>query len=150
MRIEIVEARLSHVSAVASRLRAEERVEMAAAGETARHLMHRLWRDGTYRRAALIDGAPVAVWGCGGSFASPIADVWLFTTEVCDKIPFRFVRVVRAEIAEMLKTRHMIVSACLETCERSMRLWQMLGFEAKDPVDVGGNNRFHTLVLKRG
>lgn len=150
MRVEIVEASLAHMRAVAGRLRVEERLETVAAREVPRHLMLRLWGDATYRRAGLVEGEVAAVWGCGGTLGSSAADVWLFTTPVIDKIPLRFVREARGQIAEMLKTRHTIYSACLETCERSLRLWQMLGFEAQDAVDVGGGQRFRALVLNRG
>lgn len=147
--VEILDARPSHLSAVAGRLRPEETVEISAAGETARHLIYRLWRDSPYRRAGLVDGEIAAVWGCSGMLSSSIGEAWLFTTPVIDKNPLIFVKVARREISRMLETKTQLVSACLLSCERSVRLWTMLGFRLENPVMLPNGAQFNPLVMER-
>ena len=148
--IEIVPARLAHVRAVTANMRAEDREEVSALGVSVRGTVLRLYRDAIWSRAALIDGEAAAIWGLNGALASFEGFPWLFTTPLVERVPLAFFRVTKGELARMLATKDTLVSGVAASYERSIRTWQMLGFELGEPQQWGaGGALYHTLTLRR-
>ena len=134
MRIEIVDATRAHVRELVRCMRDEDRAEIEDLGENVRHTVHRLHRDSIFSRAALIDGAVAAVWGLEGTMLSDEALPWLFTTPTVERAPLTFLRVAQAEAAHMMIGRNRLISRVAASYERSVRLFEMVGFVMGPPT----------------
>ena len=137
MTYHIVPCELKHLRKVARNLRPEELVECAAVGAVPRHMMFALWVASTYRRTALVDGRPVAVWGDAAPILSSDGHAWLFTTPALDRMPITFFKQAGIEISIMLQMRSVIRTSILNSSWRSLRFWSMLGFRICEPDTRG-------------
>ena len=135
-KIQIVPCRLAHLRSVAARLRPEERAELAALGELARHSLHALWRDTLNPWAALLDGCAVACWGDSAGTLASEGCLWVATTPEIDHIRFAFARIARQEIDGMLFSRASVRTSVHKSCERALRFARLLGFR-ETGADVG-------------
>lgn len=147
MPLEIVPCRLAHLRAIVPRLRAEERIELAAVGAEPRHALHSFWRDTIGPQAAVMSGQAIAVWG---DAACPLARdglIWFFTTEAIEKIPVTFARVAKSEIKRMLISRERLRSSVHRSCKRALRFYEMLGFET---IEGTAHEGFLEIRISRG
>lgn len=148
MRYQIVDAKLSHIRAIAPKLREGDRKEVEATGMAPRHLLHKLWASSFMRRAAIVDGEIAAVWGCGGALASAEGEAWLLTAPAIERIPVAFLKEMRANLREMLETKSTIVSSVLSSYTKSVRFMRIVGFTVGAGHEVG-NFTFLELRMER-
>lgn len=147
-RYEIMGATLAHMRAIAPRLREGDLAEIAATGMKPRHVLHKLWSESFVRRAALVDGEIAAVWGCGGALLSTQGEAWLLTAHAVERLPMAFMRVLRAELSEMLEIKPTIVSGVLSSYEKSIRFMKLAGFSVGEAQPMG-NSTFLELRMER-
>ena len=137
--IEIEACRIRHLHAIAADLRAEEKFELGVIGvEKPRHAMLSLYRDTLYPMAALVDGRAVAAWG---DAAPPLAReglLWFFSASMIERVPISFAKIARREIERMLIGRDILRSSVHKSCERALRFYRMLGFEAIEGTVIEG------------
>jgi hypothetical protein len=137
--IELEACRVRHLHAIAADLRAEEKFELGMLGvEKPRHAMLSLYRDTLYPMAALGNGCPIAAWG---DAAPPLAHdglLWLFTARRIERFPISFAKIARREIERMLVGRKTLRSSVHKSCDRALRFYRMLGFEAIEGTVIDG------------
>lgn len=147
---KIVDATLEHVRLISATMRADDRAEIVALGQVPRHAVVSLWRNSVVSRAGFVDGDLAAVWGCAGALLSPVGEMWLVTSPAIERVPLAFAKEARAMIREMLKTKTVLQSACIDGYEKSLRLWRMLGFDVGEAVPVPPRGAmFRRLMMER-
>ncbi len=137
--IEIVEPTLAHVREVLADLRERDRAEMEGVGLKPRHVLHRLYRDALFKRAIVVDGATVAVWGVNGALGSSEGEPWIFATNKARSIPLTFFKVARREIGSLLEVKRRLATWCADDSLQSARFWRLVGFRVGDPVAPASN-----------
>jgi hypothetical protein len=131
--IEIVEARRTHILPIAAAMAAVEQ-DMAPGGRTYRVAIRGAFEASFYRRAALIDGRVVALWGVTDTSLSSDGEVWLALTEAARTVPLTVARVAMREIRRLLAVK--IELRCRIVCSdvRAIRFARHLGFDIRDAV----------------
>src|ERR1700729_632210 len=125
---QIVPATAEHMRLAARDLRSMDRAEIEGRGFKPRHLLHRLYRQSPFSRAALLGGQVAAVWGCEGSVLDTEGVPWLFTTPTVEQSKVEFFRETRRQIAEMLKSRQRLSTYVLASYTQSTLFFAALGF----------------------
>jgi hypothetical protein len=120
----IVAATRQHGEAVAAALSAAQQAAHARLGEEAADALRFLLDNSAYRRAALVRGHPVAIWGVTDNDGG----VWVQSTAGATAHPFAFVREARREVREMLRFRARIVMPLGQFNTRAQRFARLLGF----------------------
>jgi hypothetical protein len=150
IKFRIEECTMAHLRAIVPRLRDLDRAEAESAGTAARHLLHQLWHNSPFRRAAFLDGEIACVGGYVGSVLSTEGEAWLFTTAVVERAPLSFVRGLQVMVAEMLETKTSLVSAVMAEYDRSIKLMEMIGFTVGEARPAGPNGvLFRELRMER-
>lgn len=138
MSYEIADCRLADLRAIVPALRPFDLAEIAAAGMAPRHLLVQLWRNSFMRRAAAVDGATAAVWGCLGTLGDSEGHPWLFTGRGIEAVPLAFFREARREVRGLLETKCALETGVLRSYAASIRFWQMIGFAVVAEYELGG------------
>lgn len=146
---EIMPATLCHLRALAGTMRAADRSEIEATGEKARHVLFRLWRQSSPRRAALVEGELAAVWGCTSPPLLTVGEVWAFTTPAIERVPLAFFRETKREVADLMQTRHALVSGVMDGYDKAIRFFGMVGFKVGVPTEIADGAMFRTLTAER-
>jgi len=128
MKIEIVPCKLSHLRELANNMRPGDAAEAAVTGRPCRHLLVFLWRNSSFSRVALIDGAVAAAWGCTAPLLVSEGEPWLFTTPVVERAPVACVKVGRREVAQMLRDHRSLVSSVASDYTKAVNFLRRLGF----------------------
>src|SRR4051812_31279454 len=89
------------------------------------------------RRTAFVDGEIAAMWGLGGVMLSDEGTPWLMTTPVVERVPVSFVRIGRAQVAEMLSRRSRLANVVQASYLGACRLLEVLGFTLDEPIPLG-------------
>ncbi len=137
MTFEIVPARIEHMRLAALNLRPMDRAEIEGLGCEPRHLLHRLYRQSPFSRAALINCQIAAVWGITGALLADEGCPWLFTTPIVERQKIEFFRETRRQVEEMLKSRRRLSTYVLASYTQSTRFFTALGFKIGPAVSVG-------------
>jgi len=125
---EIVPTSVRHLKPMALGMRAASWLAMERYGQNPRAAVHRAFMVSHYRRTALIDGKPVAMWGVAGSLLNECADVWLFLSRDVEKMPLAIVREARAELSQAADLYSHLEATLLPEDEPSVRFARFLGF----------------------
>jgi hypothetical protein len=133
-RYAIIPATHAHCRALVLTLRPEDRAEVDSAGIPARHLVAQLYRGSYRRETAVVDGEVAAVWGMRGSLIGTSVEMWLMTTPAVARLPIAFFREARRILAEVLETKHVVVSRCGAEYHAAIRFFRMLGFDIGAPT----------------
>lgn len=149
MRYEILPGTADLMTAVGRNLRADDRAELEAFGLEPCAMLRRLAGESLFCKGAIVDGLPAAAWGCAGPMLSATGQMWLFTTPVVERVPMAFVKEARKAIAEVVSVKTSLVTSCLASYEKSLRLWAMLGFTVGDAYCVKGGAVFRHLRMER-
>ncbi len=136
----IIEAKSVHVGIIAGQLGPDERARFAHEGRNPRHVMRGFFRQSSYRRTALLDGRPIAIWGVTGTLCSSEGILWLRLTTAARKMPRLVVEESRKELARMLETRQRLVIYIAEHDRLALRFAGFLGFEFAAPTMIEGVN----------
>lgn len=94
MKYTIVSGKREHVFELAQTIRAENRAEVEVDGESALSALIRTAQSSIYWKTAISeDGRVICSWGlCPISIFSGVATVWLFSSDLVEKIPVSFVK----------------------------------------------------------
>ncbi len=136
---EVIPASVRHIRPMAKRMRAAGAITVEGFGYNPREALRRVFVSSFYCRTAMMDGAPVAMWGACGSLLSDTAVVWLVLSEIVQSLPMAIVREARAELARLAEEYDVINTTVIPDDEASVRFAVFLGFT--DRVSHGGTRR---------
>lgn len=136
-RVHIVPSQVDHVYALVANLRDADRLEMTGLDLDPRAVIRTSYRNGIMRRTAFVDGKIAAMWGLGGVMLSDEGSPWLMTTPMVERVPVSFLRVARAQVAEMLSRRQRLSNVVQASYTGACRLLEHLGFTLSDPEPLG-------------
>lgn len=142
MKIEILPAEASHITAIASRVRPDDERELFDfAGVTAREAM--AFGIGASRIAltGLVDGEAVCMFGVSTiSAVGNVGRVWMVGTDLLDKYSKIFLRRCAPEVAKML-CEYQRLENCVDVRNDKAIAWLLwLGFKFDLPVPMGLRN----------
>ena len=146
--ITVVDTLPEHINALGHNLRDRD-IQMAAlAGLPPHRALWRLWRQSIMCKTILVEGEPVAAFGCLGIFLGRIGKPWLVTVPYAEEYPLKFVFRYRSELRKMLK-RFLVLEdwVCVKD-EKTVRLMQILGFKFEPPKLMNGIE-FMRVTLER-
>lgn len=144
--IQIIEATLEHVQELGRSMNSEDREEAEAMGLKAHRALWRSWKDSSFRKAALVDGQVVAIWGVVGSFMGLRGRLWMVTGKKAREVsPIYSALLYRAEVRKMLEIFPLLENYVDNDYERAVKMLEFGGFKFDDPIAVGEKlfRRFH-------
>jgi hypothetical protein len=136
--IRIVDAEPRHVGMIARQMSEGDCARFIGLGRDPRRVIRGFFRQSSYRRAALLNDEPIAIWGLTGSLMSSTGLLWLRLTEEAKKIPLRVVKECRLELAAMMEMRHEIVCYLHHDDTAAIRFARFFGFEVGEPAMLDG------------
>ncbi len=136
--IQIVNAKPVHVGIIAGQLTDDERAVFAVQGRDARRVIRGFFRQSSYRRTALLEERPIAIWGITGTLASSFGILWLRLASAARKLPRLVVEQGREELSRMLGVRREIVIYVPEQDYRALRFAEFFGFEFGEAAMIDG------------
>lgn len=136
--ISITDAMPWHVSALKANLREEDANEVLGIGVSIQQSLWYGYKNSVYRKTALIDNIPVAIWGAQGTLLGSSAQIWLLTSPGVYKLsPLRFARIYQAEVHKMLKIFPLLENSVDVRYDAAIRLLDITGFEIGEPEPTG-------------
>lgn len=140
MKIEVRESVIADVYALAKRLRDDDRAEIAGLGLNPRETLRLSFRHAIMRKTAFVDGELAAMWGLGGAMISDEGAPWLMTTPAVEKVRVSFVKIGKAQVAEMLRHRMFLCNIVQASYTRACRYLEVLGFVLDPAIATGPHN----------
>lgn len=128
----VVEASASDICPLASSLGEQDRDLLAVAGLTPRRAIRNLFNASSYRRAAIIGGRPVALWGLTGTLLDDEGEAWLVLSDKGRALPASVCRVAMREIGMMVQGKRQIRSSIFCRDARALKFARFLGFETTE------------------
>jgi hypothetical protein len=129
----IVEAKPWHCGQMSRLLRREHQM---ALGDCQTHkALRAAFDESGFRRACMVDGRIIALWGLVSPEASAYGVVWLAMANGIEKYPLALIKEVRHQIAEMMLVKRMLICTVLEEDKAAQRFAIFLGFVPKDGED---------------
>jgi hypothetical protein len=133
----IVPSKIDDVYRIAANLRNEDAAEITGFGLDPRTALRNSFRHAILRKTAFVDGKIAAMWGLGGAMLADSGTPWLMTTPVVERVPVMFLKVGRAQLAEMLTHRNFLENVVLASYRRACRFLEVLGFVLDPPKPIG-------------
>lgn len=137
MSVEIVDTNRYHLLALRGRLRAGDCLEIAATGASQARAIWRSYRASVVSRTGIVDGKVAAVWGCAGPVLGGVGEPWLLTAPEVERVPLRFVRQGREELARMLSLYPVLQNYVAADYKQACRFLEVLGFTLGEPIACG-------------
>jgi len=125
---EIVEAKRWHCGRLARAICWERWLAFIEGGFRPHDQLVQVFEISAIRRTALIDGAPVAMWGVTGTLLSREGGGWLSLTKAAMAHPFALAREVRAQLAEISATRQIRIGVAQDD-SAAVRFATFFGFK---------------------
>lgn len=133
----VVPTRIEDVYRIAANLRTEDAAEITGFGLDPRTALRNSFRHAILRKTAFVDGEIAAMWGLGGAMLADTGVPWLMTTPVVERVPVTFLKVGRAQLAEMRMHRKLLENVVLASYARACRFLEVLGFVLDPPKPIG-------------
>ena len=139
MNVEIIQARVSHIPAIASRVRQEDEAELwDFACVTPAQAMYYGLNQARIVKTGFIDGEAVCMLGCNTvSAVSGVGRPWMVGTELLDKYAMAFLRRCRPVVAEMLSDYKRLENYIDARNVKAIAWLRWLGFEMGEPEPMG-------------
>lgn len=138
MNYEISPSCIRHVKPLARLLRPAACITLQSFGENVRRSLQQAYLSSSYSRTALVDGAPVAMWGIQGVLLMDYAIVWLAMSETITQRPLAVVRCAKRELETMSDRAGRLYARISKDDERARLFAETLGFRSSpqlpDPV----------------
>jgi hypothetical protein len=125
---ELVEAKAWHCGAMSRMLRLEHKMAVAMIGLDSHRELRTAFDDSMYRKSWLIDGKLASIGGVVGPTISTYGLIWLAFSSAATKYPLAMVRLMRAQLTEIMRTRHLLITTILDGDHASERFAIFLGF----------------------
>lgn len=131
---EVVPGSIRHVKPLALSLRPASCAALRGFGQDPRRALLSAFTASSYARTAMIDGAPVAMWGTHGVLMSNQATIWAAFSKAATQFPLAIVRRARAELNAMAEGGNRLYAAVLKEDERAMLFAETIGFRQTDEI----------------
>ena len=110
-------------------------------------IQHALWygyKNSFYRRTALIDGVPVAIWGVCGVLLGGKGLPWLLTSPGVHQVsPLKFARIYQEEVKKMLDLFPLLENLVDAEYVAAIRLLEICGFSIGESEPLGYNGTMY-------
>lgn len=142
--IAIVDAEPWHVSALKANLREEDKAEVLGLGVSIQQSLWYGFKNSVYRKTALIEDKPVAMWGICGVLLGSKALPWLLTSPDVYKVsPLRFTRIYQEEVKKMLGMFPVLENLVDAEYAAAIRLLDIIGFSIGESEPLGYNGAMY-------
>ena len=142
MMLNIVDSELKHARELAKNLREKDKQEAIHAGWEPHKALFLSYRQGVYRKTALIDDQVAAMWGAAGSILSGKGIPYLITSDLVYQLsPIKFARIYKNEVKEMLKVFDTLENYVDSSYTEAVRMLELAGFDTSETVYLN-NNKF--------
>jgi hypothetical protein len=150
-RFEVVEAKPWHCGAMVRLLRREHQRAVAMVGLNSHRELRGAFDDSIFRRSWFINGKLAAIGGVTGPALSSYGVIWLAFSEAATRYPLAIVKEMRRQIAEIMRTKRLLICSILEGDEAAERLAIFLGFvpQAEGGYILPASSRFGRLEVAR-
>jgi len=136
-KLDVVPATIAHAYALARCLREDDRMEVEAAGDSARTALRRCFRSSVMAKTAFVDGEIACMWGLAGTLLSDVGHPFLLTAPPVERAPLALIRIGKAEIRKMLWHRAHLYDYVAARYTRAIGLLKLFGFQVGEPVPLG-------------
>ena len=117
----------------------QSRIEANAIGEDPNKILFRLYRRACYRKTALLDDKPVAMWGVYGAPLSLIGNPYFEIGLGIEKLPrIRLMKIYKQEINVMKKLFPVLLNYVQDHHHQAIGALRLAGFEVSDPEVIDG------------
>ena len=130
-----------HVQAIAERLRADDVLEVQAAGLTPRGAIWRSWRRSIFANTIFVGDEIAAVYGVGGCPLGRVGEPWLLTTPAVERAKAATLMEGRAFVHQMLAIFPELKGKVSADYRRAVRFLEVLGFTLSEPFAFGPHDR---------
>ena len=127
-KFEIVEAKAWHCGAMSRLLRLEHQAAVARIGFNSHRELRAAFDDSIFRRAWYVDDHLAAIGGVTGPALSSYGLVWLAFSNAAMKYPMAIIKETRRQIAEIMRTKRLLICTIVDGDEASERFAIFLGF----------------------
>jgi hypothetical protein len=135
--VTVSPSHISDVYALASRLRKQDEVEIAAFGLSAKRGLRLCFRMGILRKTYFVDGEIAAMSGMTGDLLSDTGHPYLLTGPAVERAPFAVLREAKRSVDEMMMLRKTLSGEVLASYAKAVRMLEMMGFEIGEPRAIG-------------
>lgn len=99
--------------------------------------MHRTVDIAVYKKTALLDGVPMAMWGVVGDLFGSYGMPYLVVSKHIRAVTTReFVKIYKQEVQEMLKLFPRLENVVDAEYENAVRMLKIVGFKVSEPMPV--------------
>lgn len=136
--VSIVISESWHVGEIKKNIRTADANEILRFGVSVQHGIWVSYRHAMMRRTALINGVPVAIWGCHGTMLGSVGSPYLITTPGVHQIsPLSFIKIYQEQVYAMLNVFPTLVNYVDSEYDAAIRLLEIIGFTVDDPEPKG-------------
>jgi hypothetical protein len=149
MKLEIVNATSEHVRKLSETIREADKKEAERIGLNPKKGLFYAYRQSIFRKTALLDGEPIAMWGIGGSLFASSGKPWLITGTGVEKIsPIKFARLYKKQVEDMRAYFDVLTNQVDAEYEGAVRMLKIAGFTLSEPFKVEPSGAlFRTFVM---
>lgn len=147
----IVEAKPWHCGQMSRLLRHEHQEAIAKIGVNTHRELRAAFDESCFRRACIVDGKVIALWGVVSPEISAYGIVWLAVAQAIRKYPIALIKEVRHQLAEMMLVKRFLICTVLDNDETAKRFAAFLGFvpEVDGHYDPPAETRFGRMEVAR-
>jgi len=146
--VEIVDSTAKHTKELI--FDEQSKIEANAVGLDPNKILFQLYRKACYRKTAILDNIPVAMWGIHGTPISLIGNPYFETGLGIEKIPkIRLIKIYKQEIEVMRKLFPVLLNYVQDHHHKAISALKSAGFEISDPEFIDGSwYRKYQLITK--
>lgn len=135
--VEIVDSTAAHTRQLV--FDEQSKIEANATGQDPNKILFGLYRKACYRKTALIDNQPVAMWGVYGIPLSLIGNPYFETGLGIEKLSkIRLMKIYLEEINVMKKLFPVLLNYVQDHHHQAIGALKLAGFEISEPELIGG------------
>lgn len=146
-RVSVRLSRVEDVYTLAANLRPADRAEVETLGLDPRVGIRRSFRHAILRKSYFVDGELAAMSGLCGSMLGDIAEPYLMTGPLVERVPMAFIKLAKDGVAEMLQHKLRLDGHVAAAYGSACRFLAAIGFTLDEPRPFGSHGapfrRFH-------
>lgn len=135
--IFLVPASIEHACVLVPEMRIHDKFEFENAGVDPTEAVMESVRQSAAAWSALVDGKVACMWGVKEESLVTGGRLWLITTPIVEKHPYRFLVESKRIVDDLIVTYQFLYNYVDAQYETSVRWMQWLGFEVASLSDVG-------------
>lgn len=124
----LTDAKPFHCGQMIRHLRRAHKNAMLALGGDMHAQLRTCFDASSYRKAWFVDGKLAGLGGVMGTQMSSAGYLWLAFTNGATRYPVALVKMVKAELAEIMETKRMLITGVLQDDPAAARFAERMGF----------------------